>query len=330
MALKTMSVDTMAKETSKGTITTIYGLPDSGKSTFVVSVAEKMKVLFIDAEGKFGKIVDAGNKYSNILKVFPNFMEWKDNITGIRANTLYDLVKIVTDPEMNNYDAIVIDSITSLVDHQSHDIMYRLKKSRTYNDYAELGTQFFEAIEQLKKKGISSFLTIQGKEVDGMFEPDGDGNMVQKHAMRYADWMFFIEEGNGGRTLNIKNQLHCRLKKKNIPENFKDQLVGKDVKFSTLWDVYPSKTAKEDMEKERLEKEEAAKKEADRMAEEAAKKKIEDIKTYGKSLKGCETIAALKNIWTVITTSKLDKEPSLVKIKDEMKIKLTPKENDKK
>ncbi len=226
-----MTADQLAEKTAKGSIVTVYGHPDAGKSTFMITVAEKMKVLYIDSEGKFGKI----------CKEVPGFEKFKKNISGIEVKTLKDLVGVVTDPMMKNYDAIIVDSVTSLVDHQSHDIMFTQKRSRSYNDYAELGTQFFEALLRLQKEGISTFLTIQAKKTEGYNEPDADGNMVQKHAMRYSDWMFFIEENKGVRSLNIKNDVNCLLKKKNIPNTFKDSLTGKDVKFASLWDVFPSK-----------------------------------------------------------------------------------------
>ena len=42
MTLQIMTATELAAKTAKGTITTIYGLPDSGKSTFMVTVAGKV------------------------------------------------------------------------------------------------------------------------------------------------------------------------------------------------------------------------------------------------------------------------------------------------
>lgn len=230
--IKILSADELAQKTAKGTISTVYGLPDSGKSTFMVTVAEKMKVLYIDAEGKFGKIC------SNV----DGFEKFKSNISGIEVKTLHDLIKIVKDPMINEFDAVIIDSVTQLVDKELHDIMFVQNRRRTFDDYNDLGTNFMGAIEILKEKGISTFFTIQAKETNGYSEPDAQGGLVAKKAIESSDWMFFIEEGDKGeRVMSIKNSLDCRLKKKGIPNEFSDQLVGDEVKFSSLWDVFPSK-----------------------------------------------------------------------------------------
>jgi len=230
--IKILTADELAKKTAKGTITTIYGLPDSGKSTFMVTVAKKMRVLFIDAEGKFGKICQ------NV----PGFDEFKKNISGIEVKTLKDLIAVVQDPLVDNFDAIVIDSVTQLVDKELHDIMFVQKRSRTFSDYNDLGTNFMGAIEILKEKGISTFFTIQAKKDGDYSEPDAQGNMVAKKAIEASDWMFFIQEAaKGARVLSIKNSLDCRLKKKGVPEKFADQLVGEEVNFSSLWEIFPSK-----------------------------------------------------------------------------------------
>lgn len=241
-----LTADELKEKTSKGTITTIYGAADAGKSTFMITVAEKMKVLYIDSEGKFGKIC------SNA----PDFEKYKDNISGCEVRTLKDLIGVVSDPMISNFDAVVIDSVTNMVDKELHNIMFTEKRRRTFDDYNDLGTNFMGAIEILREKGISVFFTIQAKaSEDGYSQPDAQGGLVAKKAIEVSDWMFYIEESDDGRILSIKNNINCRLKKKGVPEDYPDQLKKGDVKFSTLWDIYPSKpTAKKKVTKAEIAK----------------------------------------------------------------------------
>lgn len=313
-----MTADELEKKTSPGTVTTIHALPDAGKSTFMITVAEKMKTLFFDAEKKYGKI----------CKNAPGYEKYKHNISGVTVSTLEDVINILQTKDISSFDAFVFDSVTAMVTNQNHNIMFTQKRKRTYDDYQDLGTKFFAIIKLLQERGASVFFTIQSKFENGMYIPDADGgNLVQKNAVRYSDWEFYLEKDGKNRVLHLRNSFIAETKEKGLPKDYPETIENDDIRFSSLWDIFPSKTAKKDMEKERVEKEEAAKKEADRMAKEVIKKKTEDIKTYNKSLKGCETVLALSNVWKVISTNKLNHEPKLVKIKDEMKAKLTPKKN---
>lgn len=232
MGLKFMTADELAEKTALGTITTIYGLADAGKSTIMVTVAEKMRVLYVDSEGKFGKICANA----------PGYEDFKHNISGVEVRTLKELIALVQNNAIDGFDAIVIDSVTNMVDKELHNIMFEQKRRRTFDDYNDLGTNFMGAIEILRAKGISVFFTIQAKVSDGGYaEPDAQGGLVAKKAIEASDWMFYISEGSDGRTLDIKNNLDCRLKKKGVPEDFADALTGDEVRFASLWDIFPSR-----------------------------------------------------------------------------------------
>lgn len=303
MALKLLSADKLAKTTAAGTITTIYGLPDSGKSTFMIGVAKKMKVLFIDSEGKFGKVCSS----------VPGFSDFEKNISGIEVRTLKELVSTVRDPDINQFDAIIIDSVTNMVDKELHDIMFVQKRRRTFDDYNDLGTNFMGAIEILRSKGISIFFTIQAKETEGFNEPDAQGGLVAKKAIEASDWMFFIEETKEGRVLSIKNNQFCRLKKKGVPEKFPDQLKGKDVNFASLWEIFPSKETKDDLKKQEAETDKVV-----------AKKKADAVKNIVEIIEKCETLEELKVVWVDIADElKTDK---VHEAKNKRKDELAPKQ----
>jgi len=228
-----MTADELSEKTKKGNITTIYGMADAGKTSFMVTVAEKLKTLYIDTEGKFGKVCDNVKGYN----------KFKNNLFGYQVRSLKELIDIVSSKDINQFDAIIIDSITNLVDKEMHYIAFVQKRRTEFDDYKGLGVNFMASIEILQEKGISVFFTMQAKNDGGYYTPDAQGGLIPKKAIEASDWMFFIHNGEKGRTLHLKNNFDCALKTKGIPEDYDDSLT-KDVRFSSLWEIFPSKPKK--------------------------------------------------------------------------------------
>jgi len=230
--LKTISISELIAQTSRGCMIGIYGLPDAGKSTFCVTASQFLKILYIDSEQKFGKI------WNNVPKKHRN----EGNIESVEVVTLQDLIAVTSDPAIKKYDAIVVDSITSLVDREIQDIYFRQKRKATFDDWRELGTNFIQSVENLKNNGIAMFFIIQAEEKNGRLEPDTQGSLIPKKVREACDGLFYIRKNEDGRELVLKNNdTECMTKSKFVPSDHKDILKGDEVCFESLWEMYPSK-----------------------------------------------------------------------------------------
>ena len=282
---------------SVGVVGVVYSTPDGGKSSLLLTLTKSYKVLYFDVEGLaipiFDKIPEKNKDEKNLSIV-----------SGL--SDLKDIDKFLDSDEAKNYDVLVVDSVSYLVGLMTAKTNpANLKGNAVFGYYRDLGIDITLIMEKAKKKGINLFMTFQAtsgqKGYENVWIPKVDGNEVPDRVRELSNLMVFIEKNGFNKRIiwQDTDASFAYTKSKALPADHAEKVKFEGMDNFTMDFLL-----------------------GDLVMPKASEREGMLIKQYNKSLKGCKTIAALKNIWAVVTTSKLDKELSLVKVKDEMKIKL--------
>lgn len=235
------SADEVLSGSTKGYLMTIYGEPGSGKSSFALTATKCGKVAFVDAEKKIGKI--SGDVIDGQFVA--------ENLFGIEGvKTISDLNEMANDPEtirelVNNYEYLVIDSLTDLVDAYLMKVKRTGRSKLTFDDWGEIANSFMLFIDTVRDRGMKVIMTVHESHDDKreMYVPKTEGKAVAARIERTSDYLFYIEKD-----ANDQSERHLRtsatdskkdfVTKKNC-KSLPDTLSGEDICLEGVENLLP-------------------------------------------------------------------------------------------
>ena len=215
-----------------GKIGVVYSTPDAGKSSLLLTLTQKHRVLYMDVEGmaldRFEDIPDENKNIDNLF-VIPN------------VKSLEEIDKLLDSPQVLDYDVLVVDSISNLVGLMTaHANPAKLAGNNVFGYYRDLGRYILFIMEKAKDKGVNVFFSFHGTDQDknnkGVWMPKSDGKEIPDRIEELSSLMIFLEKkAFGERTVWLDTANNFALtKSKLLPADHPEKMEFKGMENFSL------------------------------------------------------------------------------------------------
>lgn len=220
-----LSGDDALAASVEGRINLIYAYTGSGKTHFELTATQEKKVLYVDIENAVGKV------FQNI----PEHLKRKENLNTWKPKSIQDLLDFIDSDLAENYDLLVIDSLTFLAD-QELGIVTDAGSKLTFNHYGDLGQNIQSVLRRAQLRGINLDIVMQAERIDTedgsqKYFPRAAGKMIVPAVIERADNIIFLTVENG------ENVAHCSPSDKYLAKHrdpLPDRIEKKDLNYAFL------------------------------------------------------------------------------------------------
>ena len=220
---------------NKGNLFFIYGKAGAGKTTFCQNIGDK-RVLFISTESgntdKFMSdnvyIIDINYSLSQYIKMLeeknPNYKVTKQDKIELKIGMIENALDLAWDSR-DNFDAIVIDSMTDVVNifyynreyytqkayiERTGDTQLKRYKQNNFAIFEEIVKYLFELVEKFKIAGVNFvmlFLEIQDEDSKTII-PYIVGQAYKKQIAGQPDFLLYVENAIGNRKIHVRDGIN--------------------------------------------------------------------------------------------------------------------------
>jgi len=216
---------------NKGNLFFIYGKAGGGKTTFCQNIGNNKNVLFISTEsgntdkylGDNVSVVDINRQIAEYIEEYkkesPNVIFEEQDIIELKIYMIETALEIAFE-KRNEYDAIILDSMTDIINIYYYNRDYYIKKAyieRTgdvelkrykenkYAIFEAIVKELFKIVQQFKSAGVDFVMIFLEVLDDAELIPAMKGQAYKKDIAGYPDFLFYVENSLGTHNVYVKN-----------------------------------------------------------------------------------------------------------------------------
>lgn len=218
---------------AEGRINLIYGQSGNGKTSFALSATKTRKVLYIDIENAIGKV------WAHIPEEEKNI----DNLSSYKPKDIEELIKFINGQNAKDYDLIILDSLTFLVEQEFGAITDKGKKL-SFLDYGDVANDYKQCLRSAQLKGINLDILMQADRMETesgsmVYYPRAAGKQIVPATVERADNIIFMERTDKGQFIAHtvpSNRWHAKHRDP-LPDRIEDPNYSKLAEHFVKYDV---------------------------------------------------------------------------------------------
>jgi len=218
----------------KGNLFFIYGKAGSGKTTFCQNTGVDTNVLFISTEsGNTDKylsdnvsVIDINKQIAEYIEEYkkenPNVIFEEQDIIELKIYMIETSLEIAFS-NRNEYDAIILDSMTDIINiyyynrdyyvkkayiERTGDVELKKYKENKYAIFEAIVKELFKIVQQFKSAGVDFVMIFLEILDEGELIPSMKGQAYKKDIAGYPDFLIYMEDSLGKHKANVKNGIN--------------------------------------------------------------------------------------------------------------------------